>query len=105
MAKMEGQEALRKQEFEEQEQRFRTHQHRFSLQQMEVQARTSPTPDMPNVGSNPLPIPEVHAVDRVDRPSPSSRTSRLRNSNHTEDYPCPPVTREPRLEKYLPLMI
>ncbi len=45
MAKMDTQEAQRNAEYAQQERRFKTLQHQFSLLQLEVQARTAPTPN------------------------------------------------------------
>lgn len=50
MARTEGQESARKQEQADQERRFKTLQHQFGLLQIEDQARTSPYPQLPDVG-------------------------------------------------------
>ncbi len=57
MAKMDAQEAQRNAEYAQQERRFKALQHQFSLLQLEVQARTTPT-------HNPL----LTARDTLDGP-------------------------------------
>lgn len=98
MVKMYAQEAARKQEYGEQERRFRALQHQFSLLQMEVQACTSLTPE-------PRPT-DLDSLDRRSgdaepetRPSPTHFTSHTRDADPTGDYSGPLWHCEHRLEK------
>ncbi len=85
MAKMDAWEATKKQEYGEQERRFRALQHQFSLLQTEVQARTSLTPE-------PRPIDVDFSdgqggdADPETRPSSPQGTSHTREDNHTGDF-------------------
>ncbi|XP_067272615.1 uncharacterized protein [Pseudorasbora parva] len=98
MAKMDTQEATRKQEYGEQERRFGALQHQFSLLQTEVQARTSLAPE-----SRPNDIDyfegEGEQADTAIQLSSTQSTSHMRDAGPTGGYSGPAWHRKPRLEK------
>lgn len=98
MAKMDVREAARKQEYGEQERRFRALQHQFSLLQTEVQARTSFTPEPRPTNLDYLDG-QGGDADPGTRRSPHQFTSHTRDADPNVDYSGPMWPREPRLEK------
>ncbi|XP_068069442.1 uncharacterized protein isoform X2 [Danio rerio] len=97
MAKMDSREAVRKQEHIDQERRFKALQHQFSLLQMEVQARTSPTSDACHIDTHSLDVHGAQAdTDNQQFTSPNVFHS---NADLIDDRFPPPRFREPRLEK------
>lgn len=97
MAKMDSREAVRKQEHIDQERRFKALQHQFSLLQMEVQARTSPTSDACHIDTHSLDVHGAQAdTDNQQFTSPNVFHS---NADLNDDRFPPPRFREPRLEK------
>ncbi len=96
MAKMDTQEAQRNAEYAQQERRFKTLQHQFSLLQLEVQARTAPTPNPLLIARDTLDgSDEEDAVSsRLRSPSTTCRKemSEVRNPGQCQ-------FKEPKLEK------
>lgn len=94
MAKMDAQESHRNQEYVQQERRFKGLQHQFSLLQLEVQARTTPTPNPLLTAGDPLEVPDDEEAVSSRLLSPC--TTALRNLLETHGAG---QFKEPRLEK------
>lgn len=94
MAKMDAQETHRNQEYVQQERRFKGLQHQFSLLQLEVQARTTPTPNPLLTAGDPLEVPDDEEAVSGRPLSPSVTGRRYLSETHgTGQF------KEPRLEK------
>ncbi|KAL1271128.1 hypothetical protein QQF64_030146 [Cirrhinus molitorella] len=95
MAQMDAREAKRAQEQKEQERRFKALQHQFGLLQMEVQARTTPTPDPLSVNSCPGEMQD----GEHDSSQPLSQSKGSERGLHQMDYKGQFFPKEAKLDK------